>query len=122
MRTVLEVALLLVIFAAGVALIRLRARRHPSTAAHRHDAIATATVVEDRHGVTVTGHYLTPAAALGAAVERLGRDPGRHRRPDGDVPDGLISATGLLRRVRADEHALPAIPRPTGRQLARRPE
>lgn len=118
MRTVLEVVCLLAVFAAGVALLRLRARRHPSTAAHRHDAIATATVVEDDRGITVTGRYLTPAAAVGAGVERLGR----HRRPDGEVPDGMISATGLLRRVRADEDALPAIPRPTGRQLARRPE
>lgn len=43
---------------------------------------------------------------------------GRHRRPDGELHPGTVSATGIMRAVNAEADLLPAIPR--GRVKARR--
>lgn len=64
---------------------------------------------------------LDEAARVNAATYAAMTGTGRHRRPDGELPPGAVSATSIFRAVKADEAARPAFPSPTRDQLRRLP-
>lgn len=72
----------------------------------------------------VAGLVHADAPVVGQALRAVEREVlddvvsrGRHRRPDGELPDGKVSATSIFRAIKAEEQALPPLPRPTGDQL-----
>ena len=117
LEVVVGLAAAAVLLYAAAVLVEWRARR----AARQRIAARPAEVVALAGGLPMPRRPLpvdppvVVEALRAVEAEALERARGRHRRDEAGA--AAVSATGILRRVRAEGDQLPELPRPTGDQL-----